>query len=83
MPRRSVATTSLAPALIVSPHRSAAPSKPIPTVPDVVTEAFRRLAEYIAAKAGKAGATAENISAGSVSISHRRSRVMDGAGHAE
>lgn len=41
-------------------------------VPAAVLEAFRRLAEYVAAKAGKPGASSENISAGSISLSHRR-----------
>lgn len=43
------------------------------TVPAAVTEAFRRLAEYIAAKPGKPGASSESITAGSISLSHRRS----------
>ena len=38
-----------------------------------VLEAFRRVAEYFAARPGKPGATSENIQAGSVSISHSRS----------
>jgi hypothetical protein len=42
-------------------------------VPAVANEAFRRLAEYMAAKPGKPGATSESITAGSISISHRRS----------
>ena len=43
------------------------------TVPAAVTEAFRRLAEYMAAKPGKPGATSESIGAGSISLRHRRS----------
>jgi hypothetical protein len=42
-------------------------------VPPAVAEAYRRLAEYIAAKPGKPGATSESISAGSITIAHRRS----------
>lgn len=42
-------------------------------VPENVTEAFRRLAEYMAAKPGKAGARSESIAAGSINISHSRS----------
>jgi hypothetical protein len=42
-------------------------------VPAVVSEAFRRLAEYLAARPGKAGATSESISAGSITLAHRRS----------
>lgn len=42
-------------------------------VPAAVLEAFRRLAEYMAGKAGKPGAVSESVSAGSVSISTRRS----------
>lgn len=41
--------------------------------PSAVLEAFRRLAEYSAGKAGKQGATSESVTAGSVSISTRRS----------
>lgn len=41
-------------------------------VPAAVTEAFRRLAEYMAAKAGKPGATSERIQAGSIALSHSR-----------
>lgn len=41
-------------------------------VPGAVLEAFRRLAEYMAAKPGKAGVMSESISAGSISISSRR-----------
>lgn len=43
------------------------------TVPAAVTEAFRRLAEYMAAKPGKPGATSERITAGSISLQHTRS----------
>ncbi|ORE94848.1 hypothetical protein [Aurantimonas sp. 22II-16-19i] len=42
-------------------------------VPAAVSEAFRRLAEYMASKPGKAGATTEGITAGSISLTHRRS----------
>lgn len=42
-------------------------------VPEVVVEAYRRLAEYSAARPGKAGATSESISAGSITLAHRRS----------
>lgn len=41
--------------------------------PAAVLEAFRRLAEYTAGKPGKQGATSESVTAGSVSISTRRS----------
>jgi hypothetical protein len=41
--------------------------------PAVVLEAFRRLAEYMAAKPGKPGATSERIGAGSINLSHSRS----------
>lgn len=44
------------------------------TVPEAVNEAFRRLAEYMAARtAAKAGVMSESIRAGSVSISRRSS----------
>jgi hypothetical protein len=43
------------------------------TVPEAVNEAFRRLAEYMATKAGKPGVRSERISAGSVSVSQTRS----------
>jgi hypothetical protein len=42
-------------------------------VPAAVNEAFKRLAEYMAGKRGKAGASSESISAGSISLTHRRS----------
>jgi hypothetical protein len=42
-------------------------------VPPSGKEAFRRLAEYMAAKPGKPGAVSESVSAGSVSLSSRRS----------
>jgi hypothetical protein len=42
-------------------------------VPAGVSEAFKRLAEYMAGKAGKPGTTLETVSAGSVSLTHRRS----------
>jgi hypothetical protein len=42
-------------------------------VPATVNEAFKRLAEYMAAKPGKPGAKSESINAGSISIAHTRS----------
>jgi hypothetical protein len=42
-------------------------------VPAAVNEAFRRLAEYMAQKPGKAGARSESIAAGSITISPSRS----------
>jgi hypothetical protein len=42
-------------------------------VPAGVLEAYRRFAEYIAAKPGKPGASSESVTAGSVSVSIRRS----------
>ncbi len=42
-------------------------------VPSVVMEAYRRLAEYMAAKTGTAGVRSESINAGSISISRTRS----------
>jgi len=42
------------------------------TVPAVVNEAFRRLAEYMAAKSGKPSARNEPVSAGSITITHSR-----------
>jgi hypothetical protein len=45
---------------------------PAPAVPEGVTEAFRRLAEYMAAKPGKAGASRESVAAGSITISSSR-----------
>lgn len=42
------------------------------TVPEVVNEAYRRLAEYLAARPGKPGASTESISSGSISLSTRR-----------
>lgn len=42
-------------------------------VPPTVNEAYRRLAEYMAAKPGKPGATSESVTAGSISIASRRS----------
>ncbi|HWM47085.1 MAG TPA: hypothetical protein VNR11_09255 [Xanthobacteraceae bacterium] len=41
--------------------------------PDNIVEAVKRLAAYLAAKPGKPGAMSESITAGSISISHRRS----------
>lgn len=49
------------------------PPSPLPDLPANVREAFRRLAEYMAAKPGKPGAMSESVTAGSVSLSHRRS----------
>jgi hypothetical protein len=43
------------------------------TVPAVVLEAWRRLAEYMAAKPGKPGAKMERIRAGSILLEHQRS----------
>lgn len=56
--------------------------------PADVLEAFRRLAEYMAAKPGKAGASSESVSAGSVTLSHNRSaewlaRAMINSGAAD
>lgn len=42
------------------------------TVPANVEEAFRRLAAYMSARVGKAGASSENITAGSVTVAYRR-----------
>ncbi|MBJ3777869.1 hypothetical protein [Acuticoccus mangrovi] len=42
-------------------------------LPEVVGEAFRRLAEFMAATPGKPGVMSESVTAGSVSIAHRRS----------
>lgn len=57
-------------------------------VPAAVTEAHRRLAEYMAAKAGKPGATSERIQAGSIALSHTRSeswmaKAMQNSGAAD
>lgn len=41
-------------------------------VPAAITEAFRRLAEYMAGKIGKPGASSERISAGSITLAHSR-----------
>jgi hypothetical protein len=38
-----------------------------------INEAFRRAAEYMAAKPGKPGASSESVAAGSITVSHRRS----------
>lgn len=43
-------------------------------IPAPIWEAYRRLAEYMAAKPGKPGATSERVTAGSVSVSHSRSQ---------
>lgn len=43
------------------------------SVDDTVIEAFRRLAEYMAAKPGKPGASRESVSAGSISTDWNRS----------
>jgi hypothetical protein len=42
-------------------------------VPATINEAFKRLAEYMAAKPGKPGATSERISAGSIDLRVDRS----------
>lgn len=42
------------------------------TVPANVEEAFRRLAAYMSARVGKAGASSETITAGSVTVGYRR-----------
>lgn len=46
---------------------------PAPVVPTAVNEAFRRLAEYMAADVGTAGARSESIRIGDISESIRRS----------
>ncbi|MCT8989013.1 hypothetical protein NYR54_01715 [Chelativorans sp. SCAU2101] len=46
---------------------------PAPEVPAAAEEAFRRLAEYMAADKGTAGASSESTSVGPISISSRRS----------
>lgn len=43
------------------------------TVPAAVNEAFRRLAEYMAAKQGAPGTTRERVTAGSVTVDKSRS----------
>ncbi len=43
------------------------------TVPAAVNEAFRRLAEYMAAKPGAPGTTRERVTAGSVTVDKSRS----------
>lgn len=58
------------------PYRFAAAvggGSPAPVVPAVVWEAVKRLAAYLNAKTGKPGASSESITAGSISINHRRS----------
>jgi hypothetical protein len=42
-------------------------------IPAAVSEAFRRLAEYFAAKSSKPGTTSERVTAGSVTVEHSRS----------
>jgi len=42
-------------------------------VPALISEAVRRLAEYFAAKPGKAGVRSESVTAGTVSLSTTRS----------
>lgn len=42
-------------------------------VPAVVNEAFKRLAEYMAAKRGKPGTTSERVTTGSVTVEQSRS----------
>lgn len=61
---------------------------PFPEVPAIVWEAFRRLAEYAAQRAGKAGARSESVSAGTVTLSHSRheawlGRAMQNSGAAD
>lgn len=46
---------------------------PAPTVPDIVWEAVKRLAAYLAAKPGTPGATSERLDAGSISLANTRS----------
>lgn len=46
---------------------------PAPSVPEGVTEAYRRLIEYMAANPGKPGATQERINAGSIDVRVDRS----------
>ncbi|WP_037471600.1 hypothetical protein [Sinorhizobium fredii] len=46
---------------------------PAPTVPEAVNEAFRRLAEYMAADRGTAGVTREQTSVGSITVATSRS----------
>jgi hypothetical protein len=46
---------------------------PAPALPAIVATAATRLAAYMTAKLGKPGATSESITAGSISVSHRRS----------
>jgi hypothetical protein len=58
------------------------------TVPETVKEAFRRLAEYLAADVGKPGATSEAHSVGPINISVSRSatwaaRAMVNSGAAD
>lgn len=43
------------------------------TVPDLVSEAFKRLGNYMAANPGKPGASRESVSAGSISTDWNRS----------
>lgn len=45
------------------------------TAPAAVIEAHRRLAEYLASKPGKAGASSERIQAGSIALSHTRNEA--------
>ncbi len=57
-------------------------------VPAVVVAAYQRLAEYMSAKVGKAGASSESVQAGSVTISHQRSaswmaKAIDNSGAAD
>lgn len=57
-------------------------------VPDNVTEAIRRLAEYMAQKPGKGGARSESIAAGSITIANTRdpawlAKAMQNSGAAD
>jgi hypothetical protein len=57
-------------------------------VPANVNEAFRRLAEYMAAKPGKAGARSESVAAGSITIASTRdpawlAKAMQNSGAAD
>jgi hypothetical protein len=45
---------------------------PAPALPEAVREAFRRVAEYMAAKPGKPGASREALTVGSISLVHSR-----------
>lgn len=57
----------------IGPYRFSGTAGAAATVPDIVNEAYRRLAEYIAQKPTRAGTTSERIASGSVSLSVSRS----------